>query len=86
MPFFKHLSEYKALEGEEARRAASSKFVKRKKERLYEKEASEDGMSTTSPKPRRTKKTKTKTARTEGTANESVIVTTATMIGEGSRP
>ena len=50
MPLFEHLSEYKALEDEEARRAAFSKFVKRHKERLREKEASEDGASTTSRK------------------------------------
>lgn len=50
VPLFEHLSEYKALEDEEARRAAFSKFVKRQKERLREKEASEDGGSTTSRK------------------------------------
>ena len=50
IPLFEHLNEYKALEDEEARRAAFSKFVKRQKERLREKEASEDGGSTTSRK------------------------------------
>ena len=50
VPLFEHLSEFKALEDEEARRAAFSKFVKRQKERLREKEISEDGGSTTSRK------------------------------------
>src|ERR1700753_3250643 len=50
VPLFEHLSEYKALEDEEARRIAFPKFVKRQKERLREKEASEDGGSTTSRK------------------------------------
>lgn len=50
VPLFEHLNEYKALEDEEARRGAFSKFVKRQKERLREKEVSEDGGSTTSRK------------------------------------
>jgi len=31
VPFFEHLTEYKALEDEDARRASFSKFVKRQK-------------------------------------------------------
>ncbi|THG94455.1 hypothetical protein EW026_g7029 [Hermanssonia centrifuga] len=50
MPLIQELPEYKALEDEDGRRAAFTKFVKRQKERLREreKEASEDGGSTTS--------------------------------------
>jgi pre-mRNA-processing factor 40 len=42
-----HLSEYKALEDEDGRRAAWAKYVKRQKEKMRE-AASEDGASTTS--------------------------------------
>ncbi|KII87520.1 hypothetical protein PLICRDRAFT_43174 [Plicaturopsis crispa FD-325 SS-3] len=49
VPLIEHLPEYKALDDEDARRAAFSKFVKRQKERLRE-AASEDGGSTTSRK------------------------------------
>ncbi|KAG2011639.1 pre-mRNA-processing protein prp40 [Coprinopsis cinerea AmutBmut pab1-1] len=48
VPLIEHLPEYKALEDEEARRAAFAKYVKRQKEKLRE-TASEDG-STTSRK------------------------------------
>ncbi|TFK51650.1 hypothetical protein OE88DRAFT_1698706 [Heliocybe sulcata] len=49
VPLMEHLPEYKALE-DEGRRAAFTKYIKRQKERLREKEASEDGGSTTSRK------------------------------------
>ncbi|TFK74967.1 hypothetical protein BDN72DRAFT_886082 [Pluteus cervinus] len=49
IPLIENLPEYKAIEDEENRRAAFSKFVKRQKERLRE-AASEDGASTTSRK------------------------------------
>ncbi|OCH93687.1 hypothetical protein OBBRIDRAFT_811000 [Obba rivulosa] len=48
VPLIQDLPEYKALEDEEGRKAAFAKFVKRQKERLREREASEDGGSTTS--------------------------------------
>ncbi|EMD38842.1 hypothetical protein CERSUDRAFT_112571 [Gelatoporia subvermispora B] len=50
LPLIQDLPEYKALEDEESRRTAFAKFVKRQKERLREREreASEDGGSTTS--------------------------------------
>ncbi|KZT10033.1 uncharacterized protein LAESUDRAFT_722178 [Laetiporus sulphureus 93-53] len=50
--FMQDLPEFKAIEEEEGRRAAHAKFVKRQKERLREREreASEDGGSTTSRK------------------------------------
>ncbi|KAG1726058.1 uncharacterized protein EDB91DRAFT_1166704 [Suillus paluster] len=47
VPLLENLAEYKALDDDEGRRAAFSKFVKRQKERLRE-AASEDGASTTS--------------------------------------
>ncbi|KJA28179.1 hypothetical protein HYPSUDRAFT_34557 [Hypholoma sublateritium FD-334 SS-4] len=49
IPLIEHLPEYKALEDEEGRRAAFSKYVKRQKERLRE-TGSDDGGSTTSRK------------------------------------
>ncbi|TFK39920.1 hypothetical protein BDQ12DRAFT_628985 [Crucibulum laeve] len=49
VPLIEHLPEYKAIDDEESRRAAFTKFVKRQKERLRE-AASEDGGSTTSRK------------------------------------
>lgn len=49
VPLIEDLPEYKALDDEEGRRAAFTKFVKRQKERLRE-AASEDGASTTSRK------------------------------------
>ncbi|EPQ56799.1 hypothetical protein GLOTRDRAFT_105293 [Gloeophyllum trabeum ATCC 11539] len=49
VPLMENLPEYKALE-DEGRRAAFAKFIKRQKERLRDKEASEDGGSTTSRK------------------------------------
>ncbi|OBZ74184.1 Pre-mRNA-processing protein prp40 [Grifola frondosa] len=50
VPFMQDLPEFNALEDDESRRAAFAKFVKRQKERLREREreASEDGGSTTS--------------------------------------
>jgi len=49
VPLMQDLSEFKALEDEEGRRAAFTKYVKRQKERLREKDReSEDGGSTTS--------------------------------------
>ncbi|KAJ3522006.1 hypothetical protein NMY22_g12072 [Coprinellus aureogranulatus] len=45
VPLIEHLPEYKALEDEEARRAAFAKYVKRQKEKLRE-AASEDGSVT----------------------------------------
>ncbi|KZT65748.1 hypothetical protein DAEQUDRAFT_768584 [Daedalea quercina L-15889] len=48
IPLIQNLPEFKALEDEEGRRTAYSKFVKRQKERLRDREASEDGGSTTS--------------------------------------
>jgi pre-mRNA-processing factor 40 len=48
VPLIENLPEYKAIDDEESRRAAFSKFVKRQKERM--REASEDGASTTSRK------------------------------------
>jgi len=74
------LTEYKALEGKEARRAAFSKFVKRQKERLREKEASEDGGSTTSrkrkepTKDKKKKKTRTRIKTKEGTRTAGIKV------------
>ncbi|KAI3600446.1 formin binding protein, partial [Moniliophthora roreri] len=50
VPLIENLSEYKAIEDEEARRSAFAKFVKRQKERLREAANSEDGGSTTSRK------------------------------------
>ncbi|CCL99684.1 uncharacterized protein FIBRA_01705 [Fibroporia radiculosa] len=52
VPIIQDLPEYKAIEDEESKRAAFAKFVKRQKERLREREreASEDGGSTTSRK------------------------------------
>ncbi|KLO11520.1 hypothetical protein SCHPADRAFT_905943 [Schizopora paradoxa] len=47
VPLMEELTEYKSLE-DESRRAAFAKFVKRQKERMKEREASEDGGSTTS--------------------------------------
>ncbi|KAG6865134.1 hypothetical protein C0991_004871 [Blastosporella zonata] len=49
VPLIKNLPEYIAVEDEEGRRAAFSKYVKRQKERMRE-AASEDGASTTSRK------------------------------------
>ncbi|KAF8347783.1 pre-mRNA-processing protein prp40 [Amanita rubescens] len=49
IPLVEHLSEYKALEDDEGRRAAWAKYVKRQKEKMRE-AASEDGASTTSRK------------------------------------
>ncbi|KAG8953364.1 hypothetical protein FRC03_011795 [Tulasnella sp. 419] len=46
VPLMENLKEYKALEDEDARRAAFAKFVKRQKEKL--REMSEDGGSTSS--------------------------------------
>ncbi|KZV94551.1 hypothetical protein EXIGLDRAFT_736585 [Exidia glandulosa HHB12029] len=49
VPMMQDLPEFKALEEhEEARRAAFTKFVKRQKEKLREREGSDDGGSTTS--------------------------------------
>lgn len=48
VPLIEHLSEYKAIEDEESRRAAFVKFMKRMKERLKETALSEDGASTSS--------------------------------------
>ncbi|TFL01748.1 hypothetical protein BDV98DRAFT_567464 [Pterulicium gracile] len=48
VPLIEHLSEYKAIEDEESRRAAFVKFMKRMKERLKETAPSEDGASTSS--------------------------------------
>ncbi|KAH9839899.1 uncharacterized protein C8Q71DRAFT_744711 [Rhodofomes roseus] len=51
VPLIQDLPEFKALEDEDGKKAAYSKFVKRQKERLREqreREASEDGGSTTS--------------------------------------
>ncbi|TCD68430.1 hypothetical protein EIP91_010831 [Steccherinum ochraceum] len=50
LPIMQDLPEFKAIEDEESRRIAFAKYVKRQKERLREKErdASEDGGSTTS--------------------------------------
>ncbi|EJD08552.1 uncharacterized protein FOMMEDRAFT_165104 [Fomitiporia mediterranea MF3/22] len=49
VPLMQELPEYKALE-EDGRRAAFAKFIKRQKERLREREMSEDGGSATSRK------------------------------------
>ncbi|KAF8159573.1 hypothetical protein B0H34DRAFT_842867 [Crassisporium funariophilum] len=49
VPLIENLPEYKALEDDEGRKAAFSKFVKRQKERMRE-TGSEDGGSTTSRK------------------------------------
>ena len=69
VPRFVHSSEYEALEDEEVRWAAFFKFVKRQKDRLREKEISEDGGSTTSRRrkePTKDKEDKKKTARIKG--------------------
>ncbi|KAF9480538.1 hypothetical protein BDN70DRAFT_920496 [Pholiota conissans] len=49
VPLIEHLPEFKALDDEEGRRAAFSKYVKRQKERMRE-TGSDDGGSTTSRK------------------------------------
>lgn len=43
IPHIEALPEYKALEDEDARKAAFSKFVRRQKEKIKESQASEDG-------------------------------------------
>ncbi|KAJ3720988.1 hypothetical protein F5878DRAFT_617261 [Lentinula raphanica] len=50
VPLMENLTEFQAIDGEENRRAAFAKFVKRQKERLREAAGSEDGGSTTSRK------------------------------------
>ncbi|KDQ61667.1 hypothetical protein JAAARDRAFT_172033 [Jaapia argillacea MUCL 33604] len=61
VPLIENLPEYKALE-DEGRKAAFAKFIKRQKERLRDREASEDGASTTS---RRRKEPSTREHRDE---------------------